>query len=266
MTSVGRCSALLLAFAVMVACASSPPARPAEAAPEIDPTNPLAGTLLMQQGRALVNEGKIPEGMAKYALALKLQPDNPTLHNLIGMAELQRGNAGKALESFNRALLLAPKYSDALSNRGAAYMQLGQYSLAESDFLSVLSDNTYANRSGVYYNLGSLNFVRGNLVAAEENLRRATRDAGPVEAYFLLGQVEEAGRSRACRDGLPGRNDPGPGAAGRDPGPGNAGGSPGTQRRRARPLPQGDRGGSRLARGAAGTGAAGVITWRSSTF
>jgi tetratricopeptide (TPR) repeat protein len=191
MTSVGRCSALLLAFAVMVACTSSPPARPAEAAPEIDPTNPLAGTLLMQQGRALVNEGKIPEGMAKYALALKLQPDNPTLHNLIGMAELQRGNAAKALESFNRALLLAPKYSDALSNRGAAYMQLGQYSLAESDFLSVLSDNTYANRSGVYYNLGSLNFVRGNLAAAEENLRRATREAGPVEAYFLLGQVEE---------------------------------------------------------------------------
>jgi Flp pilus assembly protein TadD len=175
----------------MVACTSSPPARPAEAAPEIDPTNPLAGTLLMQQGRALVNEGKIPEGMAKYALALKLQPDNPTLHNLIGMAELQRGNAAKALESFNRALLLAPKYSDALSNRGAAYMQLGQYSLAESDFLSVLSDNTYANRSGVYYNLGSLNFVRGNLAAAEENLRRATREAGPVEAYFLLGQVEE---------------------------------------------------------------------------
>ena len=191
MRSLARCSACLLALAVMVACASSPPPRPAEAAPEIDLTNPLAGTLLMQQGRALVNEGKIPEGMAKYTLALKLQPDNPTLHNLIGMAELQRGNAGKALESFNRALRLAPKFSDALNNRGAAYMQLAQYSLAESDYLSVLSDNTYANRSGVYYNLGSLYFVRGNLAAAEENLRRATREEGPVEAYFLLGQVEE---------------------------------------------------------------------------
>jgi type IV pilus assembly protein PilF len=145
----------------------------------------------MQQGRGLVNEGKIPEGMAKYTQALKLQPDNPTLHNLIGVAELQRGNPTKALESFNRALMLAPKYADALANRGAAYMQLAQYSLAESDYLSVLTDNTYANRSGVYYNLGSLYFFRGNLAAAEENLRRATRDGGPVEAYFLLGQVEE---------------------------------------------------------------------------
>jgi Flp pilus assembly protein TadD len=191
MRSLARRSASLLALAVLVACASSRPSRPVAAAPEIDLNNPLAGTLLMQQGRALVSEGKISEGMEKYTVALKLQPNNPTLHNLIGMAELQRGNSGKAVESFNRALMLAPKYSDALNNRGAAYMQLGQFSLAESDYLSVLSDNTYANRSGVYYNLGSLYFVRGNLAAAEENLRRATRDAGPVEAYFLLGEVEE---------------------------------------------------------------------------
>jgi tetratricopeptide (TPR) repeat protein len=181
MRSLARCSAFLLALAVMVACASSTPPRSAEVPPEVDPTNPLAATLLMQQGRALVNEGKVSEGMEKYKVALKLQPDNPTLHNLIGVAELQRGEPGKALESFNHAL----------SNRGAAYMQLAQYSLAESDFLTVLLDNTYANRSGVYYNLGSLYFVRGNLAAAEENLRRATKDGGPVEAYFLLGQVEE---------------------------------------------------------------------------
>jgi Tfp pilus assembly protein PilF len=191
MRSLARCSAFLLALAVMVACASSTPPRSAEVPPEVDPTNPLAATLLMQQGRALVNEGKVSEGMEKYKVALKLQPDNPTLHNLIGVAELQRGEPGKALESFNHALTLAPKYADALSNRGAAYMQLAQYSLAESDFLTVLLDNTYANRSGVYYNLGSLYFVRGNLAAAEENLRRATKDGGPVEAYFLLGQVEE---------------------------------------------------------------------------
>ena len=46
----------------MVACASSPPPPSAEAAPEVDPTNPLAATLLMQQGRALVNEGKVSRG------------------------------------------------------------------------------------------------------------------------------------------------------------------------------------------------------------
>ena len=189
---LARCSAYLVALVLLAACASSSAQRPSAAAPEIDPNDPLAGTLLMQQGRGLVAEGKISEGMEKYKVALKLQPNNPTLHNLIGMAELQRGNAAKAVESFNRALLLAPRYSDALNNRGVAYMQLGQFSLAESDFLSVLSDETHANRAGVYFNLGSLYNARGNLTAAEENLRRATRGGtGPGEAYLLLGQVEE---------------------------------------------------------------------------
>jgi type IV pilus assembly protein PilF len=191
MRDAARWTVLLLALVLLSGCSSSPPARPASTAPEIDTSNPLAGTLLMQQGRALVSEGKIAEGMEKYKAAEKLQPDNPTVHNLIGMAELQRGNAAKALESFNRALTLAPKYSDALNNRGAAYMQLGQLSMAESDFLSVAADNTYANHSGVLYNLGSLYLIRGNLAAAEENLRRSTKEAGPVEAFLLLGQVEE---------------------------------------------------------------------------
>jgi Tfp pilus assembly protein PilF len=191
MRDAARLTVLLLGLVALVACSSSKPAHQASTAPDIDSSNPLAGTLLMQEGRALVNEGKIPEGLEKYHAALKLQPDNPTIHNLIGMAELQRGNANKALDSFNRALALAPKYSDALNNRGAAYMQLGQLSMAESDFLSVAADATYANHSGVLYNLGSLYLVRGNLPAAEENLRKATREAAPVEAFLLLGQVEE---------------------------------------------------------------------------
>ena len=191
MRSLARLSACLVALVLVVACASTPPPGPAATAPEIDTKGPLAGTMLMQQGRALVNEGKVSEGLEKYKVALQLQPNNPTLHNLIGMAELQRGDSARAVDSFNRALMFAPNYSDALSNRGVAYRQLGQFSLAESDFLSVVSDNTYANRSGVYYNLGSLYLIRGNLTAAEENLRKATREAGPVEAYILLGQVEE---------------------------------------------------------------------------
>ncbi|MDD5562598.1 MAG: tetratricopeptide repeat protein [Thermoanaerobaculaceae bacterium] len=185
-----RCLSLLGALVLLGACASSKPA-PANLPPEIDPNDPLAATMLMQQGQALVAEGKIPDGMAKFKLALSIQPKNPTVYNLIGMAELQSGKPAKALDAFNSALTLAPQYSDARNNRGAAYIQLGQYAMAEADFLAVLGDPTEANRAGVYFNLGSLYFSRGNLAAAEENLRRAAVPTGPVEAYFMLGQVEE---------------------------------------------------------------------------
>lgn len=157
----------------------------------VDPSDPLAPTMLMREGQALVSEGKVPEGLARYRAALRLQPTNPTIHNLIGQAELRGGDAVKAMESLNQALMLAPMYTDARNNRGAAYVALNQYSLAEADFLSALTDSTYANRAGVLYNLGALYAARGNLAAAEENLGRAATPAGPVEAYVLLGQVQQ---------------------------------------------------------------------------
>lgn len=190
MNDTVRCLALLAAVATLAACASSASPR-AAANPDLDPRDPLAGTRLMQQGQALVAEGRVPEGLDRYRVALGLQPKNPTIHNLIGVAQLQQRESAKALESFNRALALAPQYSDARNNRGAAYVQLGQLAMAESDFLAVLGDVTYASRANVYFNIGSLYLTQGNLSAAEENLRRAAVASGPVEAFFMLGQVEE---------------------------------------------------------------------------
>ena len=180
-----------LAAVVLVAACTSSASQRAAANPDVDPRDPLAGTRLMQQGQALVAEGRTEEGLERYRTALAIQPKNPTIHNLIGVAELQERNAAKAMESFNRALALAPQYADALNNRGAAYVQLGQLAMAEADFLAVLSDTSYANRASVYFNLGSLYLSRGNLSAAEEDLRRAAVPSGPIEASFLLGQVEE---------------------------------------------------------------------------
>jgi Flp pilus assembly protein TadD len=184
---------------LLLACASStPPAQPGRATKEtstatapVDPNDPLAPTMLMREGQALAAEGRVDEGLVRFRAALKLQPANPTIYNLIGQAELRRRDNVKALEAFNQALALAPTYTDARNNRGATYVALGQLSLAEADFLSALTDNLYANRAGVYYNLGALYVARANFAAAEENLRRAAVPAGPVEAYVLLGQVQQ---------------------------------------------------------------------------
>ncbi len=180
----------LLALLVVAACSSSTSKTPA-LAPEVDPNDPLAATMLMQQGQALQGEGRIDDAIAKYRAALSLQPNNPTIYNLLGVAELERGDASKALENLTRALQLAPSYSDARNNRGAAYLQLDQPAQAESDFLAVLTDRTYANRPGVFFNLGLLYLRRGDLAGAEENLRKAAVPSGPAEAFLVLAGVEE---------------------------------------------------------------------------
>jgi Flp pilus assembly protein TadD len=199
---------LVVCGGAALSCASaSPSARTVQLPPEVRADDPLAPTILMQQGEALVREGRIEEGRARLQAALQLQPTNPTIHNQLGLAEMAAGRPAQAIDHFTRALQLAPTFSDARNNRGAAYMQLGQYSQAEADFLQALGDRYYPNRAGVYFNLGSLHVLKGSLVAAEENLRRAAVPTGPIEAFLLLGEVEERlGKlelaESALRDGI----------------------------------------------------------------
>lgn len=184
-------AAALLVVSCTTSASRSKTVTQGELPPEIQADNPLAPTMLMQQGQTLVQEGRVDEGITRYQQALSLQPENPTTYNLLGLAELKRGNLTKAVQWFNEALLRAPTYSDARNNRGAAYARLGQFSQAEADFLQVLGDREYANRAGVYFNLGSLYLARGNLAGAEDNLRKAAAPSGPVEAFLLLGEVEQ---------------------------------------------------------------------------
>lgn len=181
--------ALVMALLLVWGCASAPQGKPAVG--DVDPKDPLAPTMLMQQGQAMMAEGKVAEALERYRAALRLQPKNPVIHNLLGVALLQGDDAAAAIDAFNKAIGLAPTYSDARNNRGAAYLRLGQTALAEADFLSVLSDRSYANRAGVHFNLGALYVSHGNFAAAEENLRKAAVPAGPLPAYMMLAQVEE---------------------------------------------------------------------------
>ncbi len=189
-----RCALLTVCCGVAVVLAnacSTTAARTVPAEPGLDVRDPLSATILMQQGQILVSEGKLQAGMDKYQAAMKLQPQNPTVYNLMGLAQLQRGDPAQAVTLFGRALELAPSYSDARNNRGVAYEKLGQTALAEGDFLTVLADREYENLTGVYFNLGSLYLAKGNFAGAEDNLRKAATAAGPVEAFVLLGDVED---------------------------------------------------------------------------
>ncbi|MCU0292223.1 MAG: tetratricopeptide repeat protein, partial [Thermoanaerobaculaceae bacterium] len=129
------CGGLVVA-AVLGGCASSAPSGSPDV-PSVDPKDPLAAMKLMQEGQTLLAEGRPDEAATRFQAARKLQPKNPTVHNVLGVAELRRHNPQAALLAFNQALALAPSYSDARNNRGAAYLQLKQYAMAESDFLAV---------------------------------------------------------------------------------------------------------------------------------
>lgn len=181
----------LLLVCLLVGCASSGGPAGSELPAGIDPQDPLAATVLLREGETFLRDGRVELALSRFQAAAKLQPANPVVHNYLGLAWLAKNEPAKALEAFTRALSLAPSYTDARNNRGVAYRNLGQLTQAEMEFLAALQDNTYANRAGVYFNLGALYTSQGRLEAAEENLRKAATPTGPVEAYLLLGQVQE---------------------------------------------------------------------------
>ena len=152
--------------------------------------DPLASLTLMRQGSVLLQQEQYQQAIDKFQEADRVAPGNATVHNMIGLCNLQLGQYDKALLSFNTALDYAPSFTDARNNRGTTYLALGQLRLAEVDFLAVLGDSTYPHRYQVYYNLGSTYFQQGQLGAAEENLRKAVTAPFPVlEAYLRLAEV-----------------------------------------------------------------------------
>ena len=152
--------------------------------------DPLASLTLMRQGSVLLQQEQYQQAIEKFKEADRVAPGNATVHNMIGLCNLQLGQYDTALSSFNTALELAPSFTDARNNRGTTYLALGQLRLAEVDFLAVLADSTYPHRYQVYYNLGATYFQQGQLGAAEENLRKAVTAPFPVfEAYIRLADV-----------------------------------------------------------------------------
>jgi tetratricopeptide (TPR) repeat protein len=189
---------VLLTIAAFQGCSSAASTAGADSAPAEAPKkqsqskvkDPLASLTLMRQGAVLLQQEQYQQAIEKFKEADRVAPGNATVHNMIGLCNLQLGQYDTALSSFNTALELAPSFTDARNNRGTTYLALGQLRLAEVDFLAVLADSTYPHRYQVYYNLGATYFQQGQLGAAEENLRKAVTAPFPVfEAFIRLADV-----------------------------------------------------------------------------
>jgi Tfp pilus assembly protein PilF len=121
---------------------------------------------------------------------------------MIGLCYLNMQQYDEALKAFDKALDLIPSFTDARNNRGATYLALKQYQLAEVDFVAVLADTTYPHRWEVYYNLGMSYLQRRQQGAAEENFRRAAFAPTPVfEAYLRLAEIaQQRGEASSAAD------------------------------------------------------------------
>jgi len=159
---------------------------------ENEKPDPLQSLALMRQGSVLFQRGLFEDALKRFEEAQRLTPTNGTIYNMIGLCHLRTNDFAAAIGSFNLALEIIPAFTDARNNRGATYLALQQYQLAEVDFIAVLSDSLYPHHWEVFFNLGLANQGQGQLGAAEANFRRAINAPSPVyRAYSRLADIKQ---------------------------------------------------------------------------
>ncbi len=139
----------------------------------------------------------------RYRQALKVDPDNPTLHYILGLAHLKNGSTAEAIASFRTAY---PAYTDSIEmhyNMGLAYSQAGDADsallyLEQAEDLGALKVAQLFPLINAYYNVGLLYLEQEALNEAAEVFKRVlSLDPDRVEVYRLLGDIAaRSGRSQ----------------------------------------------------------------------
>lgn len=138
------------------------------------PDNARAHTNL---GNTLLSQGQMPEAIAQYEAALRLQPYAPEAHINLSNALARIGRAAEAVEHGEAALRLEPDSADAHINLGNALVQLGRTAEAIEHYEAALRIQPAAAD------------VRVNLGAA---LLKAERTDDAVRQYEAALRLEPA--------------------------------------------------------------------------
>jgi len=93
---------------------------------------------LVKSGEIFLEEGDFKEARSKFLEALGLAPEDPQLHNRLGMLEMSLGNPDKAITYYSKACELAPDVSRYHMRLGDSYQRLSKFENAIHSYVRSL--------------------------------------------------------------------------------------------------------------------------------
>lgn len=91
----------------------------------------------------LYNQGQFEKLLAKIKPLISLFPNTIQLYNLQGASNARIEKNDAAIESYNQAIKINPKYADAHMNKGSVLQEKGELDAAIESFNKALSINLY---------------------------------------------------------------------------------------------------------------------------
>ena len=172
--------ALLLLLVFLAACSTSPQRK----------EDALAR---MRVGESMLREGRPTQALAELTKANDLDPSNPVIRNVLGIAYLEKGMIRQAINQFEKALYLDPNYVEVNNNLGTALLRDGRVKEAIAEFNKTLANPMYPTPHFVQYNLGQAYFALKEFEKAREHYLEAIKFSPAYSlAYHGLGLAWKA--------------------------------------------------------------------------
>ena len=155
---------LILALFFLVSCAS----RSMEDEKKIQ-----IGRDTYRIGVEYYNAGNDTAALKNLLEAENFIPDDPYLHNSLGLVYLAKKKYKLAQDQFKTALEIKPDYSDAKNNLGVAYLKQEQWDLAIQCFQEVSENLLYPTPEMPMANIGAVYLRQGRIEKAEVYFKKA---------------------------------------------------------------------------------------------
>src|SRR5262249_29260682 len=143
--------------------------------------------LNLRMATVLLHDGRWADAEKAYRDVLVYESKNPDAHDGLGVALLYQGETKGALDSFTKAVKLAPETALYRIHRGMAFMRLSQYKEAEEDFKVAQNSTNPEDQLDLAIQRGKLKQLQGDYIRSESYFADALlRD--PKNFTALLGR------------------------------------------------------------------------------
>ncbi|MBN2381768.1 tetratricopeptide repeat protein [bacterium] len=93
---------------------------------------------LFNRGNILLGQKRYPQALTEYAKALEITPENPALHNNIGVVHLKQNDLESALPHLEKCVQIDPTLAECIVNLGIYYERTGEPAKAYNQFVQYL--------------------------------------------------------------------------------------------------------------------------------
>jgi len=126
-------------------------------------------------GLEYMNRGQYEVALGKLKKAVREDPDYAPAHTVMAVLYERIGELSSAGEHYRKAYEADPADGDVNNNYGVYLCKTGNENQAITHFLKALDDPFYSSPAVALTNAGSCAMGEGDLVAADDYLRRALR-------------------------------------------------------------------------------------------